>query len=62
MGNLLADLEPDEIAPAADALYRQRMEDLGKDEARMEFVLDQKGQVDHAIFRIVERDLKGIRK
>ncbi len=30
--------------------------------ARMEFVLDQKGQVDHAIFRIVEGDLKGVRK
>jgi hypothetical protein len=30
--------------------------------ARLEFVLDQKGQVDHAIFRIVEGDLKGVRK
>jgi hypothetical protein len=30
--------------------------------ARMEFILDQKGQVDHAIFRIVEGDLKGVRK
>jgi hypothetical protein len=30
--------------------------------ARMEFVLDAAGQVDHAIFRIVEGDLKGIRK
>jgi hypothetical protein len=30
--------------------------------ARMEFVLDQKGQVDHAVFRIVEGDLKGVRK
>jgi hypothetical protein len=30
--------------------------------ARMEFVLNQKGQVDHAIFRIVEGDLKGVRK
>jgi hypothetical protein len=30
--------------------------------SRLEFVLDAKGQVDHAIFRIVEGDLKGIRK
>ncbi len=30
--------------------------------SRMEFVLDEKGQVDHAIFRIVEGDLKGVRK
>jgi hypothetical protein len=47
------------------------MENLGKDDpsttcstfgARIDFVLDQKGQVDHAIFRIVEGDLKGVRK
>jgi hypothetical protein len=31
-GNLLTDLKPDEIAPSADALYKQRMEDLGKDD------------------------------
>jgi hypothetical protein len=31
-GNLLADLKPNEIAPAADALFKQRMEDLGKDD------------------------------
>ena len=30
--------------------------------ARMEFVLDPMGQVDHAAFRIVEGDLKGVRK
>jgi hypothetical protein len=30
--------------------------------SRLEFVLDSKGQVDHAIFRIVEGDLKGVRK
>jgi hypothetical protein len=30
--------------------------------SRLEFVLNEKGQVDHAIFRIVEGDLKGIRK
>jgi hypothetical protein len=30
--------------------------------ARLEFVRDAKGQVDHAIFRIVEGDLKGVRK
>jgi hypothetical protein len=30
--------------------------------ARLEFVLNAKGQVDHAIFRIVEGDLKGVRK
>jgi hypothetical protein len=30
--------------------------------ARLEFVLDAKKQVDHAIFRIVEGDLKGVRK
>ena len=26
------DLKPDEIGPGVDALYRQRMEDLGKDD------------------------------
>ncbi len=31
-GNLLADLKPEEIQPWADALYKQRMEDLGKDD------------------------------
>ena len=30
--------------------------------SRLEFVLNEKGQVDHAIFRIVEGDLKGVRK
>ena len=30
--------------------------------ARLEFVRDEKGVVDHAIFRIVEGDLKGTRK
>jgi len=30
--------------------------------SRLEFVLDAKGLVDHAIFRIVEGDLKGVRK
>ena len=31
-GNVLADLKPSEIQPWADALYKQRMEDLGKDD------------------------------
>jgi hypothetical protein len=31
-GNLLVDLKPAEIQPWADALYKQRMEDLGKDD------------------------------
>jgi hypothetical protein len=31
-GNLLADLKQSDIAPPADALYKQRMEDLGKDD------------------------------
>ncbi|HEU4688901.1 MAG TPA: hypothetical protein VFS23_11095, partial [Vicinamibacterales bacterium] len=31
-GNLLADLKPGDIAASADALYKQRMEDLGKDD------------------------------
>ena len=31
-GNLLVDLKPSEIQPWADALYKQRMEDLGKDD------------------------------
>ena len=31
-GNIVADLKPGEISPAADALYKQRMEDLGKDD------------------------------
>src|SRR2546428_924113 len=31
-GNVAADLKPDEIKPAAQALYKQRMEDLGKDD------------------------------
>jgi hypothetical protein len=31
-GNVVADLKPDEIQPWADALYKQRMEDLGKDD------------------------------
>jgi hypothetical protein len=31
-GNLLVDLKPSEIQPSADALYKQRMEDLGKDD------------------------------
>jgi hypothetical protein len=30
--NVLVDLKPEEIAPGVDALYRQRMEDLGKDD------------------------------
>jgi hypothetical protein len=29
---------------------------------RLEFVLDAKKQVDHAIFRIVEGDIKGVKK
>ena len=31
-GNIVADLKPGEVSPAADALYKQRMEDLGKDD------------------------------
>ena len=31
-GNLLADLKLSDIAPSADALYKQRMENLGKDD------------------------------
>jgi len=31
-GNVLADLKPGDIQPWADALYKQRMEDLGKDD------------------------------
>jgi len=31
-GNVLADLKPADIQPWADALYKQRMEDLGKDD------------------------------
>jgi hypothetical protein len=31
-GNVLVDLKPDEIRPGVDALYKQRMEDLGKDD------------------------------
>src|SRR5262249_24256773 len=31
-GKLGADLKPEEIKPAADGLYKQRMEDLGKDD------------------------------
>lgn len=31
-GNLLVDLKPGDIQPWADALYKQRMEDLGKDD------------------------------
>ena len=31
-GNIVADLKAAEIAPWADALYKQRMEDLGKDD------------------------------
>ncbi|HZM93114.1 MAG TPA: hypothetical protein VFB92_06825 [Vicinamibacterales bacterium] len=35
---------------------------FGTSGGRLEFVVDQRGQVDHAIFRIVEGDLKGVRK
>jgi hypothetical protein len=31
-GNIVADLKPAEVQPWADALYKQRMEDLGKDD------------------------------
>ena len=31
-GNLVADLKPADIQPWADALYKQRMENLGKDD------------------------------
>jgi hypothetical protein len=31
-GNIVADLKPADILPAADALYKQRLEDLGKDD------------------------------
>jgi len=31
-GNVVADLKPEEIQPWADALYKQRMENLGKDD------------------------------
>ena len=31
-GNVSVDLRPDEIRPGVDALYKQRMEDLGKDD------------------------------
>ena len=31
-GNVLADLKPDELRPGVDALYKQRMEDLSKDD------------------------------
>jgi hypothetical protein len=31
-GNFAADLKPADIVPAADALYKQRLEDLGKDD------------------------------
>ena len=31
-GNLVADLKPTEVQPWADKLYKQRMEDLGKDD------------------------------
>ena len=31
-GNIVADLKPVDILPAADALYKQRLEDLGKDD------------------------------
>ena len=31
-GNVTTDLKPSEIQPWADALYKQRMEDLGKDD------------------------------
>jgi hypothetical protein len=31
-GNIVADLKPAEIQPWADALYKQRLEDLGKDD------------------------------
>ena len=34
-GNVVADLKPSEIQPAADALYKQRLEDLGKDDPAM---------------------------
>jgi len=30
--NVLVDLKPDELRPGVDALYKQRMEDLGKDD------------------------------
>ncbi|HJZ72861.1 MAG TPA: hypothetical protein VKE51_14045 [Vicinamibacterales bacterium] len=31
-GNVVADLKPEEIKPSADALYKQRMDDFGKDD------------------------------
>jgi len=31
-GNVFADLKPEEMRPGVDALYKQRMEDLGKDD------------------------------
>jgi hypothetical protein len=31
-GNIVADLKPADILPAADGLYKQRLEDLGKDD------------------------------
>ena len=31
-GNIVADLKPADVSPAAEALYKQRMEDLGKDD------------------------------
>jgi hypothetical protein len=31
-GNIVADLKPGDVQPWADALYKQRMEDLGKDD------------------------------
>ena len=31
-GNVVADLKPADVFPAAEALYKQRMEDLGKDD------------------------------
>ena len=47
--------DPQPMIPLSDTLFST----VG---GRLEFVPDDKGQVTHAIFRIVEGDLKGVRK
>jgi hypothetical protein len=47
--------DPQPMIPLSDTLF-------STSGGRFEFVLNEKGQVTHAIFRIVEGDLKGIRK
>jgi hypothetical protein len=47
--------DPQPLIPLSDTLF-------SGGGGRLEFVPDEKGQVAHAIFRIVEGDLRGVRK